>query len=165
MSNLMDNANISEIFGRIASLTQLKGENVFIVRAYQRAAGTIKDMPVELEQYVSEGGRLRDIDGIGEAIAKKITEILDTGRLGFYEKLKAEFPPGLLDIMNIPGVGPKTAALIWGQLGVTTVQELESVIADGKFEQLPRMGTKQAQNILRTLRTSSSSSKVPDAVR
>ena len=67
----MNNARISEIFGRIASLTQLKGENVFIVRAYQRAAVTIKELPVELEQYVREGGRLRKIDDIGEAIAKK----------------------------------------------------------------------------------------------
>ncbi len=165
MSNPMNNARISEIFGRIASLTQLKGENVFIVRAYQRAAGTIKDLPVELDQYVREGRRLRDIDGIGEAIARKITEILDTGRLDFYEKLKAEFPPGLLEIMDIPGVGPKTATLIWGQLGVTTIRELEAAIEDGRVERLPRMGGKQAQNILRTLRAGYSSAGLPDVVR
>jgi DNA polymerase (family 10) len=165
MSNLMDNAHISEIFARIASLTQLKGENVFIVRAYQRAARTIKELPVELEQYVREGGRLQKIDDIGEAIASKITEVLDTGQLGFYEKLKAEFPPGLLEVMEIPGVGPKTAALAWGQLGVTTVQELESAIEDGRFERLPRMGHKQAQNILSALRASASGSRVPNTVR
>ena len=165
MSNHVNNAGISEIFGRIASLTQLKGENVFIVRAYQRAARTIKDLPVELDQYVREGGHLRDIEDIGEAIARKINELLDTGRLDFYEKLKADFPPGLLEIMDSPGVRPKTAMLIWGQLGVTTVQELESAIEDGRVQRLPRMGGKQAQNILRTLRAASSSTKVPDAVR
>ncbi len=165
MSNLMNNARISEIFGRIASLTQLNGENVFIVRAYQRAAGTIKDLPMELDQYVREGGRLREIEGIGEAIAKKITEILDTRRLDFYERPKAEFPPGLLEIMGIPGVGPKTAMLIWGQLGITTIQELEAAIEDGRINRLPRMGEKQAQNILRTLRAAYPSSKVSDAVR
>lgn len=161
----MNNARISEIFSRIASLSQLKGENVFVVRAYQRAALTIKDLPVELEQYVREGGKLRDIGDIGEAISKKITEILDTGALGFYEKLKAEFPTGLLEIMDISGVGPKTAMLIWGQLGVTTVQDLEAALEDGRVERLPRMGGRQAQNILGALRAGYSGSKVPNAVR
>ena len=161
----MNNASISEIFGRIASLSQLKGENVFIVRAYQRAAQTIKYLPVELEEYVRQGDDLREIEDIGEAIAKKITELLDTGRLDFYEKLTAEFPAGLLEIMDIPGVGPKTAMLICGQLGVNTLRELEEALEDGRVEQLPRMGEKQATNILRMLRAGYSSSGLRNAAR
>ena len=88
----MNNLQLAEIFQKIAVLTKLKGENVFVVRAYQRAAHTIERLPAELEQYVAEGRALKEIPGVGDAIAKKIRELLETGRLEFYEKLKAEFP-------------------------------------------------------------------------
>ena len=88
----MNNIQLAELFQRIAAPTKLKGESIFIVRAYQRAARTIEQLPVELEQYVAEGRDLKEIPGVGDAIAKKIQELLETGRLEFYEKLKAEFP-------------------------------------------------------------------------
>ena len=149
----MNNTQIAEVFDKISSLSQLKGESVFVIRAYQRAAHTIERSPVELEQYVREDKDLKEIDGIGDAIAKKILELLDTGRLEFYESLKAEFPPGLLEIMDIPGVGPKTALRLVDELGVNTVDDLEQAIEDGRVEQMPRLGKKAADNILRHLRT------------
>ena len=149
----MNNARISEIFDKISALSQLKGESVFIVRAYQRVAHTIERLPVELDQYVREGKDLKEIAGIGDAIAKKIQELLESGSLQFYEQLKAEFPPGLLEIMDIPGVGPKTALLICNELGINTVEELERAIEDGRVEKRPRLGKKAADNILRHLRT------------
>ncbi len=149
----MNNTQIAEVFDKISSLSQLKGESVFVVRAYQRAAHTIERSPVELEQYVGEGKDLKEIDGIGDAIAKKIRELLDTGNLKFYETLKAEFPPGLLEIMDIPGVGPKTALRLVDDLGVSTVDDLEQAIEDGRVEEMPRLGKKAADNILRHLRT------------
>ena len=88
----MNNVQIAELFQKIAALSELKGENVFVIRAYQRAASTIKELPAELEQYVAEGKDLKEIPGVGDAIAKKIRELLETGRLEFYEKLKAGFP-------------------------------------------------------------------------
>ena len=88
----MNNIQLAELFQKIAALTKLKGESIFIVRAYQRAARTIEQLPVELEQYVAEGRNLKEIPGVGDAIAKKIRELLETGRLEFYEKLKAQFP-------------------------------------------------------------------------
>ena len=88
----MNNIQFAELFQKIAALTKLKGENIFIVRAYQRAARTFEQLPVELEQYVADGRDLKEIPGVGDAIAKKIRELLETGRLEFYEKLKAEFP-------------------------------------------------------------------------
>ncbi len=149
----MNNAQLADIFDKIADLSQLKGESVFVVRAYQRASHTIQTFPTELERYVQEGRNLREIPGIGEAIAKKITELVSSGKLEFYEKLKAEFPEGLLAIMDIPGVGPKTALRLCQELGVNSVADLEQAIVDGRVEQLPRLGKKTADNILRHLRT------------
>jgi len=154
----MSNAQIAEVFHKVSALSELKGESVFVVRAYQRAAYTIEHLSVELELYVREGRDLKEIGGIGDAIAKKIRELLDTGRLEFYEKLQAGFPPGLLQMMDIPGVGPKTALRICQELGVTTVEELERAIEDGRVERLPRLGEKAAENILRHLRTPDHSS-------
>ena len=87
----MKNSAIAKVFQEIADLLKLKGDNPFKIRAYQKASRTIESLPVELEQVMKEG-KLREIPGIGDAIAKKITELLTTGHLEFYEKLRAEFP-------------------------------------------------------------------------
>ena len=87
----MNNSEIAEIFQHIAVLLELKGENPFKIRAYQKVARSIKQLPVEAEQLVNEN-RLKEVPGAGEAITKKITELVNTGRLDYYEKLKAEFP-------------------------------------------------------------------------
>jgi len=87
----MKNSEIAEIFQDIAALLELKGENPFKIRAYQKVARSIKHLPVEVEQLVNEN-RLKEVPGVGEAIIKKITEMVATGRLDYYEKLKAEFP-------------------------------------------------------------------------
>ncbi len=87
----MTSSEIAGVFQDIADLLELKRENPFKIRAYRKAARSIEQSPVEVEQLAA-GGRLREITGVGEAIAKKITELVTTGRLGFYEKLKEEFP-------------------------------------------------------------------------
>jgi len=144
----VNNKQIAKVFEDIADLLELKGENVFKVRAYQKAARAIEQSPTEVEQLVKED-RLRAVPGVGEAIAKKTTELVQTGKLEYYEKLKAEFPPGLSALLDIPGVGPKTAMLLSKDLGITTVDELEKAIVAGKLAQLPRMGEKTAENLLR----------------
>ena len=90
----MKNSEIVKVFQDIADLLELKGENPFKIRAYQRAVRSIEHLPVEVEQLARED-RLKEIRGVGEAINKKITELVDTGRLEYYEKLKAEFPEGI----------------------------------------------------------------------
>ena len=85
----MNNAEIAKVFEDIAELLKLKKDNIFKIRAYQKAAHSIEELPVAVEQLVAEG-RLKEIPGVGEAIKKKITELVTTGRLGFYERLKAE---------------------------------------------------------------------------
>ncbi len=151
----MKNSEVVKVFEDIADFLELKGEIPFKVRAYQRAVRSIEHLPVELEQLMKEG-RLREVPGIGEAIAKKITELLTTGRLEYYEKLRAEFPEGISTLLAVPGIGPKTAMRLSSELGIKSVEELETAIVEGKVASLFRMGDKTAENIrhhLQSLRT------------
>ena len=144
----MKNSDVARVFQDIADLLELKGENVFKIRAYQKAARAIEHHPRELEAMIEEGDDLRSIPGVGEAIAKKTTELITTGRLGYYENLKAEFPRGITNLLVIPGIGPKTASKLSSELGVSSVDELERAITDGRVAQLFRLGQKTADNIL-----------------
>ena len=145
----MNNAQIAEVFENIAGLLEMKGEQVFTVRAYQRAARTIERLPSELDQMVREEKDLREIPGIGKAISDKITELVSTSNLDYFERLKAEFPDGIVDLMHVPGLGPKTTVRVWKELGVTSIPELEKAATDGSLAALPRLGKKTADNILR----------------
>jgi DNA polymerase (family 10) len=147
----MKNSEIARVFEDMADLLELKGENVFKIRAYQKAARSIEHLPVELEQLVKEDSNLREIPGVGEAIAKKITELVQTGKLRVYEELKSEFPSGITALLEVPGIGPKTAKLLSSELGISTVDELEQAILDGRVAKLYRMGDKTAENILRQI--------------
>ncbi|MBF8265959.1 MAG: DNA polymerase IV [Dehalococcoidia bacterium] len=147
----MKNTAIAKIFQDIADLLELKGENVFKIRAYQRAARAIEHLPREVEVILREGGSLRDITGVGEAIEKKTTELVNTGKLQYYEELRAEFPPGITTLLEVPGVGPKTAMRLTTELGVNTIEDLEKALLDGRVAGLSRMGEKTAENIKHAL--------------
>ena len=155
----MTNEEIAEVFENIAGLLELKGEVVFKIRAYQRAARIIERLPMQLQQYIKEEKNLQELPGIGEAIAKKIEELVTTGGLEYCERLRADFPDGLLKLMDVPGIGPKTAMNICQELGISTVQGLEKAVLDGKVADLPGMGQKSAENILRHIRTLRSKDK------
>ena len=103
---------------------------------------------------VEEATDLKEIPGVGNAISDKITEMVTTGSLRYYERLKAEFPEGILRVMRVPGVGPKTTARLWKELGISTLAGLERAAKDGRIAALPRLGGKTADNILRHLRSS-----------
>ena len=143
----MKNTDIARVFQDIADLLELKGENMFKIRAYQKAARTIEQLPKEIEVMLGEGEDLKSIPGVGEAIAKKTIELVTTGKLDYYEELKAEFPEGITKLLEIPGIGPKTAMKL-SELGVTSVDELEQAIKDGRVASLFRLGDKTADNIL-----------------
>ncbi len=143
----MNNKQIAKVFEDIADLLELKGENPFKIRAYQKVVRSIEHLPVELEQLVRED-RLKEVPGVGEAITKKITELVTTGKLDYYEELKAEFPEGISTLFSIPGVGPKTAMLLSTELDIKTADELEAAIVGGEVARLYRMGDKTAENIL-----------------
>jgi DNA polymerase (family 10) len=148
----MDNIAIAGIFQDIADLLEIKGENKFKVRAYQRVVNTIEELPREIETMLAEGQDLKSIPGVGEAIAGKITEIINTGKLEYYEKLKAEFPAGITALLEIPGIGPKTARKLSEQ-GISTIDALEKAIQDGTAAHTFRMGDKTAGNILRQIKS------------
>lgn len=147
----MNNAQIAEVFENIAGLLEIKGERRFVVVSYQRAARTIDHLPTELEQMVRDEDDLTQIPGIGKAIAGKITQLATEGKMDFYEKLRGEFPDGILDVMRVPGVGPKSAKRLWEELDVTSVEALETAASDGRLAALPRMGPKKAENILKEI--------------
>jgi DNA polymerase (family 10) len=144
------NAEVAKILQDIADLLELKEENVFKVRAYQKAAFSLEHLPVEVEQLVHED-RLKGVPGVGEAITKKITELVTTGHLQYYEELKAEFPEGISALLDVPGIGPKTAMLLTHELDIKSVDDLEAAIAGDRVASLPRMGEKTVENIRRHL--------------
>jgi len=148
----MKNSEVAKVFQDIADFLEMKGEIPFKVRAYQKAVRSIEHLPVELEQLMKEG-KLREVPGVGEAIAKKITELLTTGRLEYYEKLRAEFPEGVITFLDIPGVGPKTAVKLSTELGIRSVEELETAILEGRVAKPFRLGDKTAENILRHIQS------------
>ncbi|MDB6154021.1 MAG: pol4 [Chthoniobacteraceae bacterium] len=138
---------IAELFEAIALLLELKGENVFKIRAYTNAARALETFTGDLAKAVAEN-QLGEIPGIGKAIAEKITELLATGELAYYNKLKVDFPAGLFEMFDLQGLGPKKIKAVWEKLGVTSVPELEAACKDGRVAELPGFGKKTADNIL-----------------
>jgi len=147
----MNNVTIAGIFQDIADLLEIKGENKFKVRAYQRVARAIENFPQEVESIVKSGGDPKSIPGVGDAIARKISEIVETGKLQYYEDLKSEFPPGITGLLEITGIGPKTAKKL-SDLGINSTEELEKAIEDGRVAEIFRLGEKTAENILNQIR-------------
>ena len=147
----MKNTAIAKVFSDIADLLELKGENIFKIRAYQKAVRAIEHYPKEIKIMIDEGEDLMSIPGVGEAIAKKTTELVTTGKLGYYENLKAEFPEGITNLLAIPGIGPKTANRLSTELGISSVDALEQAINDGRVAKLFRLGDKTSENILQQI--------------
>jgi len=117
----MDKKEIAAVFEEIGTLLDLQGANPFRVRAYANAARTIESLQQDLDTLVKEG-RLTEIKGIGEDLARKITELHTTGKLAFYDELKASLPAGLFDMLRIPGFGPKRAKIVYEKLGVDSLE-------------------------------------------
>ena len=147
----LDNQIVARVFADIATLLKLKGESVFKIRAYTRAAEVFGHLPGQVAILARDEDQLKEIPGIGDAIASKTHELVTTGKMEFFEKLRGEFAPGLLDIMTVPEVGPKTAMRASEDLGVESIEDLEAAIRDGSFATLPRVGEKKAQSILKHL--------------
>ncbi len=143
----MDRDQVAEILVEIGVLLELKGENPFKTRAYSAAARSLEGLSEPLEKIVAEQ-RLGSIKGVGDALQQKITELVTTGRLEYYEKLKASFPPGLMELMQIPGVGPKKVKALYEKLGVASVSDLEKACHEGRVAQLDGFGEKTQTKIL-----------------
>ncbi len=144
----MKNQFVAEILYKIADLLDLKGEIFFKSRAYRMAAQTIEALDEDIVT-ISNEDRLQSISGVGEALAKKIKELVETGRLEYFERLKKEIPEGLLALLDIPGLGPKKVSALYKNLGISTIEELRKACIDGKLRDLDGFGEITERNILR----------------
>lgn len=144
---MMNNRQLADTFTLIGNLCEIKGEVIYVVLAYRKASESLMSLPREAGEYWKEG-KLREIPGVGKAIAEKIDELLTTGKLGFLEKLKQEVPEDLAAWLAVPSLGPKKIAMIWKTLGITTLAELEAAAKEGKLRDLPGMGAKSESAIL-----------------
>jgi len=144
----MKNKQVADILYQIADLLDIKGDIFFKTRAYRIAAQTIEVLDEDIETVVREG-RLESIQGVGEALAKKIKEIVETGNLEYFERLKKEIPEGLLELLELPGLGPKKVAALYKNLNITTVDALRKACIQGKLRDLDGFGEITERNILR----------------
>lgn len=146
----MKNKEIADKFTEIAHLLEIKGENSFKIRSYQKAAETIEALAHDIkDDYLS--GNLEELEGIGKSTAAKISEYLSGGKITKLEDLRKEVPRGLLEMLKVQGLGPATIRLIYEKLGVKTMRGLDIAARRGELAALPGMGEKSAANILRGL--------------
>lgn len=146
----MNKDQIAAIFENIARLLELKGENPFKIRAYTHAVRALEILSEPVETLVAEE-RVSSVDGIGKAISEKITELVQTGRLAYYDKLRDEFPPDILTLFDIQGLGGKKIKALWDALRIDSVTKLERACKSGAVAELPGFGEKTAANIIKAI--------------
>jgi DNA polymerase (family 10) len=143
----MTNREVADVFKRIGDMMDILGENRFKVLAYRRAAENILNLGQDIRAFW-RADTLQEIPGIGQAIADKIDELLSTGGLEFYERLQDQVPPGVVSVLEIPDVGPRTAKLLWEELGLQSVAEVEAAARAGQLRTLKGLGAKSEARIL-----------------
>jgi DNA polymerase (family 10) len=143
----LKNQEIAKIFNEIADLLELKGENPFRIRAYRRAAMQIEGLPKDVSQVTEE--ELIKLPGIGKDLAGKIKEYLNQGKIELHEELRKEFPETFLTLLQVPGLGPKTAKLVYEKLKIKDINQLEEAARTGRLRTLPGIREKTEENILK----------------
>src|SRR5437870_13013103 len=131
-------------------MLDILGEDTFRVLSYQRAARQLESLTENVEDLV-RAGRVDQIPGIGPALAEKITEYVTTGRIAYHEELRAKFPPGVLDLLRVRGLGPKKAKILWQQLGITDLATLKAAAEKHLLQRVQGLGAKTGENLVRTI--------------
>jgi len=151
----MTNPEIAEVFRRLANLMELREDNPFKIRSYRTAADTIEDTPTPLADMLSAGGvsALKELPGIGEAISKKIVDLLATGTFKAYEEIKAEIPETTLDLLKVEGIGMGTLKILHRQFRLTNLPDFAKFVAGGGLNSVPGFGEKSQERIRRSLET------------
>lgn len=145
----MQNQQIAMLFEELGDLLEIQGANSFRVRAYRNAARTLENMSESVADIVASSGRkLTDLEGIGKDLAAKIEVVVQTGELAQLNELRAEIPPGVLEMLRIPGLGPKKAAALFHELGIATLIDLKAACESGRVAEMKGFGKKTAQTIL-----------------
>jgi DNA polymerase (family 10) len=142
----MKNAVIADQFDQMADVMEIRGENAFRVNSYRKVARVLRDLSEDIEHVAAEE-RLTEIEGIGESSAQKISQFLATGRIEAHEKLMADFPAGALDLLRIPGLGPKTVARLMKEKAVDSIDALQKAIDSGALAGMAGMGEKTIENL------------------
>lgn len=137
---------LARLFDEIGDLLELTGQNKFRVTAYHNAARSLRDISADIVELARQD-KLEDIPNVGASMADHIREYLDTGKIGRYEELSRQVPVALVQLMRIPGMGPKKVMAVWEQLGVKNEEDLRRVLDDGRLAALPGMGVKTAERI------------------
>lgn len=145
----MDNFTIARIFREIADLLELKGENPFKIRAYRSAADTVADSPESVAKMAPDTRAA--LPGFGKDLAKKLSELIESGELAYHRELMAEFPPSILDILRLQGVGPKTVAMLYRELNIGSLEDLESAARAGRLRAVKGMGARKEGLILQSI--------------
>ena len=145
----MNNAQIADVFERIAELLEFEGANAFRIRAYRRGANTIRNLPQPLAELIADPSvKLTDMEGIGKDLAQKCETLVETGSLPMLEELTSRIPESVLGILRVPGLGPKKAAMLYNDLCITTLEQLREAATAGKLRDLKGFGEKTEQTIL-----------------
>src|SRR4051812_47113548 len=150
MAEARRNDDVIQLLQEIGDLLEVKGEIGFKINAYRKAARSIESLGTDVTTFHDEG-RLREIPGVGEALEQKIAEFLDTGRLGYLERLRSEFPPALVTLLEVPGLGPRRARMLFDSLGVGSLTELEQAAREERLRDVAGFGEKVEANILREI--------------
>jgi DNA polymerase (family X) len=144
----MDNPEIARIFEEVADVLEIQSANPFRIRAYRNAVRTVESLTTPLRKWVEEDRVLTDLPGIGKEMANHIKEMVETGTLGFRDELLAEVPRSLIELMRLPGLGPKKARKVYDELKIGSVEELEAAAKEGRIASLPGFGAKSQEKIL-----------------
>lgn len=149
----MNNEEIARRFNRMASLMEVRGEDSFRVRSYRMAAEAIETWPTQMRAIVANEGAagLQEIPGVGKALAAKILELLDRGTFDAWERMTAETPETVLDLLGLPGIGPKTAAALHQKFKISSLDDLRKFVAGGGLEMVDGIGPKTAERIRKQL--------------
>ena len=149
----MNNEVIARRFYRLAALMELRGDDPFRWRSYRNAAEAIEVWPTPLKEIAEQEGvsGLQTIPGVGKAIAGKVIELLDRGSFDAWDRLTAETPESVLDLMEIPGIGPKTAAMLHQRFKVSSIAELKTFVAGSGLDKVDGIGSKTAEKIKEAL--------------
>ena len=150
MAETLTNRQIADVFYAIADTMEVLGDDAFRTRAYRRAGDAIVDLATPLAA-LRERGELTGVPGVGKAIADKVAELLDTGKLEFYEKMRAKVPEGVLGILRVPNIGPRTAGRLYSELGIASVAELKAAAEGGKLDKVKGFGPKTVAAIIRDI--------------
>jgi len=126
----MDNQSLARVLQDIADVLEIKGESFFRIRSYRLSAESVGSHGEDVAEMIRRGDDLGSITGVGEGIAAKLRELVETGRCEYHEELLSEIPRSLLDLLKLPGLGPKGVSLVFRELGVRSAEDLEAAIAD-----------------------------------